>query len=117
MTSFRTTFRRHGTAALITLVGALDALTAPALRGEVERAAQHQPSQLVLDMSGVQYLSSAGLRTLIFARQKMPDGSRIVLVGANEAIQRTMQLVGFHYSVEFSDRSPFGEGEAGMATA
>ncbi len=104
--SFSATLSRNGTTALIKLDGVLDALTAPAFRDEVERAAEHEVDHLVLDMTNVSYLSSAGLRTVVYARQKMPDGIRIVLVGANEAIQRTIRLVGFQYSVELADRIP-----------
>jgi len=104
--SFSTNLAKGGRSAVITLTGELDALAAPALREEVERAATGPLEQLVLDMSDVSYLSSAGLRTLVFARQKMADDVRIVLVGANDAVARTIRLVGFQYSVEFSDRLP-----------
>jgi anti-anti-sigma factor len=104
--SFSTVLADNGRSAVITLAGELDALSAPALREEVERASSEQLERLILDMSGVSYLSSAGLRTLVFARQKMADDVRIVLVGANDVVERTIRLVGFQYSVEFSDRLP-----------
>ncbi len=88
---------------VITLTGGLDAQTAPAVRAEVDKAAGSPVRQLVLDMSGLAYLSSAGLRTLAYARQKMPPGVRITLVGANDTIARTVRLVGFHYDLELED--------------
>src|SRR5256885_9567315 len=115
--SFNATLSRTGTTALITVDGVLDALTAPTFRDEVERAAQHEVDHLVLDMTNVSYLSSAGLRTLVYARQKMADGVRIVLVGANEVVQRTIRLIGFQSGVEFSDRVPGAtDTEAGRRT-
>jgi anti-anti-sigma factor len=104
--SFTATLSRNGKIALITLEGELDAITAPTFIKEVERAGAEAVDQLVLEMSNLRYLSSAGLRGLVFARQKMADDVRLVLVGANEAIQRTVRLVGFQYSVDFSDRIP-----------
>lgn len=92
--------------ARIQLNGVLDAQTAAAFRDEVKRAAGHDCAHLVLDVTGVSYLSSAGLRTLAYARQKLPAHVRIVLVGANDTIQRTIRLVGFQYNVELGGPAP-----------
>lgn len=104
--SFTANLSQVGRTAVVTLTGELDTLTAPAFLAEIERAAGTNPDRLVLDMSRLKYLSSAGLRGLVFARQKMADEVRIVLVNANESVQRTIMLVGFQYSVEFADRLP-----------
>lgn len=109
--AFRATFRRCGMLAVITLFGELDALSAPTFRHQVELAAESRVEHLVLDLTEVHYLSSGGLRMLAYTRQKMPAGIRIALVGANETIQRTIRLVGFHYSLEFSDRIPGSGGQ------
>jgi len=91
---------------MITLTGELDALTAPMFHVEVERAADGEVDRLVLDMTDLAYLSSAGLRGLVFARQKMPDEVEIVLVRPNDAIEQSIRLVGFHDSVVFSQQVP-----------
>jgi anti-anti-sigma factor len=104
--SFTAISSRNGGVTLITLTGELDALTAWVFREEVERAAEAELDKLVLDMTELSYLSSAGLRGLVFARQKMADEVQIVLVGANNAVEQTIRLVGFHQSVVFSDRLP-----------
>jgi anti-anti-sigma factor len=104
--SFTATSSRNGGVTLITLSGELDTLTAPLLRDEVERAATDEIDKLVLDMTELSYLSSAGLRGLLFARQKMADHVQIVLVGVNDTVEQTIRLVGFHRSVVFSDRIP-----------
>ena len=103
---FTAEMTRNGTTVLITLEGELDALTAPTFRDQVERAADGELSQLVLDMSNLSYLSSAGLRGLVFARQKMPDEVRIVLVGTNDTVEQTIRMVGFQRSVVFSNEIP-----------
>ena len=104
--AFTVTSSRNGRTALITLVGELDALTAPMFHAELERAAVGELDQLVLDMTDLAYLSSAGLRGLVFARQKMPDETRIVLVRPNDAVEQSIRLVGFHDSVVFSQQVP-----------
>jgi len=103
---FAATSSRTGGTALIRLEGELDALTAPTFAQEVDRAAEGRVERLVLDMTDLTYLSSAGLRALVFARQKMADDVQIVLVSVSEEVEQTIRLVGFHQSVTFSDRVP-----------
>jgi len=104
--SFTATSSRSGRTAIITLEGELDAITTPDFQREVERAADGELDSLVLLMTKLSYVSSAGLRGLVFARQKMPDPVQIVVVGANDAVEQTIRLVGFHHSVVFSDEVP-----------
>jgi len=103
---FTATSVKNGTTALVTLDGELDAQTADAFREEVERAVGWDSQRLILDMTKLSYLSSAGLRALVFARQKMADDTQVVLVGVSDDVEQTIRLVGFHHSVTFSDRLP-----------
>jgi len=104
--SLRTTMARSGRMAVITADGVLDTLTASAFRETIEAACCQDVDKLVLDMTHLTYLSSAGLRMLVYARQKMRDGVPIIIVGANESIERTIRLVGFHYSVQLRATMP-----------
>jgi anti-anti-sigma factor len=104
--SFTTNLTRTGKTVIITLSGELDASTAITFRQEIDRAAEGTVETLVLDMTNLTYLSSAGLRGLVFARQKMDDGVSIVLVKASDEVERTIRMVGFHHSVVFSDHVP-----------
>jgi len=83
----------------ITLVGELDASVAPAVREQIETAVADKANKLVLMMGGLSYMSSAGLRTLIFAKQKMGVGGEIFIVGAQDSILETLELTGFDKSV------------------
>jgi anti-anti-sigma factor len=44
-------------------------------------------------------MSSAGLRSLVFAHQKMPPGMEIVLIGARPEVAETIRLTGFDRSI------------------
>ena len=92
--------------AILELEGDLDSTTAPAFREKVEEAAELAPAQLVIDLTHLDYLSSAGLRVLVFARQKMAESVALVLVGAGEAVAETIRLTGFDQSVSFSKSVP-----------
>jgi len=104
--SFTAALNRQGTTAIIALEGDLDATTVAAFREKVEHATQEETTTLVLEMTKLAYISSAGLRGLVFARQKMAESVDVVLVGANADVEKTIRLVGFHHSVTFSDRIP-----------
>lgn len=85
--------------AKITLSGELDANAAPVFRTEVEQVAAQQPRRLVLMMQELDYMASAGLRVLIYARQRMAQNVDIFVVGAQESVRETLEKTGFHHSV------------------
>jgi anti-anti-sigma factor len=85
--------------AKITLSGELDASVAQDFRDKVDLAASKGARRLVLIMTGLEYMASAGLRSLIFAKQKMGASVDIFVVGAQEPIVDTLTMTGFHHSV------------------
>jgi len=89
--------------AKITLSGELDASTAPIFKEKVEEAASQKVKRLVLLMQDLEYMSSAGLRVLIFAKQKMGVGTDIYVVAAQEMVRETIEKTGFYQSVIILD--------------
>jgi anti-anti-sigma factor len=85
--------------AKITLVGELDSASAAGFRDSIAEAAGQNPRALVLMMEKLDYMASAGLRTLIFAKQKMGADVDIYVIGAQESITETLELTGFQNSV------------------
>src|SRR4051794_13871939 len=85
--------------ATFTLAGELDASSAPAFHEKIETAASANVKKLVLDLSALEYMSSAGLRVLIYAKQKMGVGVDIILVGTQPMVQDTLEKTGFNRSV------------------
>jgi anti-sigma B factor antagonist len=83
----------------ITLSGRLDAATAQAFKIEVEKAAAEKAKTIVLLLSGLEYMASAGLRVLVFAKQKMGPAAKIYIVGAQDMVLQTIELSGFHQAV------------------
>ena len=101
--AFSLTSETSGRIAVITLIGELDASVAGQLRDAVVEAAGANAQRLVLDMTNLDYMASAGLRGLVFAKQKMGANVDIFIVGAHDAVFETIEMTGFHHSVFMLD--------------
>ena len=101
--AFNTNLTITNNIAQITLVGELDGATASLFKTEVEKAAAADINKLVLIMKDLEYMASAGLRVLIFAKQKMGTGVDIYLVGVQNMVMDTIEKTGFHHSVIILD--------------
>ena len=89
--------------AILTLDGELDAAAAGDFRTEVEEAAQENPRRMVLMIAGLTFMASAGLRVLVFTKQKMGSDVDLFVVGAHDAVLETITMTGFHHSVIMLD--------------
>lgn len=89
----------HDSTIVVTLRGELDAASAGELRDTIEVAvATGALERLVLDLSDLSYMASAGLRVLVFAKQKLGHGVELIIAGAQPAVAETIELTGFHQS-------------------
>lgn len=84
---------------LISLNGDVDTKTAPALLEALTALELAAINELRIEMAAVGFLSSAGLRALVFAKQKMPHGSRLVLVGTSDEIADVITKTGLTQAV------------------
>lgn len=89
--------------AKIHLSGELDASVAGQFKEVVEQAAAQHPQRLVLFMNELDFMASAGLRVLIFAKQKLGAGVNIYLIGCQGPVLSTLEMSGFHQSVFLQD--------------
>ncbi|MFD6228258.1 STAS domain-containing protein [Streptomyces sp. NPDC060232] len=92
-----------GDTTVIELAGELDAETAPDFHQTIEKAAGHGSTTVEIRMADVGYMASAGLRSLVFARQKVADNVTIKVVGAIEPVCRTIRTAGLDRSIVLSD--------------
>ncbi|MFN2159968.1 MAG: STAS domain-containing protein [Anaerolineales bacterium] len=82
---------------LITVSGRIDSYSAPQLQEAVDEVTDADRFKIVLDMSGVEFMSSAGLRVLIGTQKKNKkhkDGE-IVLTAVPTRIREALDLAGF----------------------
>lgn len=83
----------------ITLTGDVDTKTAPQLLSQLTALDLHSLEQLRLDLQAVDFVSSAGLRAIVFAKQKMPHESSLYLIAASEQIVDTITKTGLAQAV------------------
>ena len=80
---------------IVAIKGDIDANTAPKVTETVLPLVKPE-SKILVDMTEVPYMSSAGLRSLLsLYRQTTAKDGKIVLVGLSEDILDTMSVTGF----------------------
>jgi anti-sigma B factor antagonist len=75
---------RQGNAVVLRVTGALDLALAPKLQQLVDRAGRLDPELLVLDLTDVDFLASAGMAVLVKTHRQHADtatGVRVVAAG------------------------------------
>ena len=78
----------------IEIVGRLDTITAPTLDKTINED-MGETKNLVLDLKGVEYISSAGLRVLLGAQKKMQKIGSMKVVNVCEAVMEVFEMTGF----------------------
>ena len=82
---------------VITIKGRVDSVEAPRLVQALEEAANSGKYKIVIDMSQLEYMSSAGFRALGDAQRSSKRNNRgeVVLAQVPENIREALDLVGF----------------------
>jgi anti-sigma B factor antagonist len=101
---FDTTLSSAGDA-LIALTGELDLAGAPALEQEIEQlAARPEVERVILDLRGLEFLDSSGLRVVALAERVLGGAGRsLVLVRGNENVQRVFEITRMVERLQFVD--------------
>lgn len=87
-----TTVEAHDGATVLTVSGEVDLATAPALENTIEAILTGKPAVLIIDLTGVSFLASAGMATLVAAHQRAGDTTTIVLVADGPATSRQLKM-------------------------
>ena len=78
----------------IELVGRLDTATAPALDKTIGEDLG-DTKDLVLNVKGLEYISSAGLRVLLSAQKKMQKIGSMKVTNVREEVMEVFEMTGF----------------------
>ena len=86
--------KRNAEETIITIDGRLDTTTAPALEKAINEDIG-DAKNLVLDLTNLQYISSAGLRVLLGAQKKMQKIGSMKVVNVCETVMEVLEMTGF----------------------
>ncbi|HWK61743.1 MAG TPA: STAS domain-containing protein [Eoetvoesiella sp.] len=76
--------------------GRLDSATSPLLGGRLEVLAAVPQARLILDLSWVDFVSSAGLRVILAAAKQLRSASgRLVVCSVQPPVQEVLDISGF----------------------
>ena len=86
--------KRTSEETVIELVGRLDTTTAPALDKTITNDIG-DTKNLVINMKGLEYISSAGLRVILGAQKKMQKIGSMKVTNVREEIMEVFEMTGF----------------------
>ena len=79
---------------VVAIEGRLDTSTATEFENSFEENLVGV-SELVLDMTNLEYVSSAGLRVILKLQKRMLYQGKMTLVGVNENVMEVLEITGF----------------------
>ena len=88
------TKKQNGTSLEIALEGRLDTMTAPELEAELSKSLDGI-TDLTLDFSALEYISSAGLRVLLSSHKAMMSKGGMKIIHVNDVVQEVFEVTGF----------------------
>ena len=86
--------KRNAQVLVIDVKGRLDTITAPTLENVINENAQDTEA-LILDFSGLEYISSAGLRVLLSTQKKMQKRGSMKVINVCAEIMDVFEMTGF----------------------
>ena len=89
------TRNQNGTTLEIAVEGRLDTSSSPELEAQL-RDSLDGVEELIIDFSNLEYISSAGLRVLLFAQKEMHGKGKMKVVNPNEIVQEVFEVTGFN---------------------
>ena len=91
--------RRQGNILVLAPIGRIDNLTSPEFQARLLTAVGASPTDIVIDFSGVEYISSAGLRTLMVASRQKPAERRLAVAHLNAVVHEIFTISRFSHLV------------------
>ena len=86
--------RRNGAETAIELAGRLDTTTAPALDKTINED-MGETKHLILNLKGLEYISSAGLRVLLSAQKKLQKIGSMKVMNVRDEVMEVFEMTGF----------------------
>lgn len=86
----------RGEAIVLAVTGEIDILTAPKFQEALDHVLQGKPSSLVVDLSGITFLASAGLGVIAAVGHGIAAATSLKVVADGPVTARPIQLTGLN---------------------
>ncbi|MFL5816984.1 MAG: STAS domain-containing protein [Conexibacter sp.] len=94
----------EGTTVRLVLTGELDIASAPRVEQELERIEREPPATIVLDLRGLAFMDSTGLRVILAADGRAREQvRRLVIVRGSDTVQRIIEMTRLDERLEIVD--------------
>ena len=78
----------------VDLKGRLDATVAPQLHAEMAKLQGADIKKVTFNVKELEYIASAGLRVIIFSKQKLGADTQIFMKDVNEDVKQVIEMTG-----------------------
>ncbi len=96
--------QRAGDVHVVRLAGPLDKDSAPEFEAELKRVEATDARHIVVDLSGLTFIGSDGLKVFIHANTRSRgNGDRLILLRGNDEVQSTFEVSGLLSRLPFDD--------------
>lgn len=93
----KTEVKQENAITVVAVSESVDALTAADLSKAISDQISDGHVNLVVDLGGVEFMSSAGLRTLLgAAKESRSAGGDLRIVSTNPGVDKVLKMSGFH---------------------
>jgi anti-anti-sigma factor len=90
-----------GDVVVVRVNGRLDAASSPQLEKKINSIIDSGHFKLILNFSGVEYLSSAGMRLMLSVSKKLKHlEGKVVACSLNDEVMEVIKMAGFHQILE-----------------
>lgn len=83
-----------GRTVVVSASGVVDMLTSPHLEAGLTTSLKRNPAAIIVDLSEVEFLASAGMGVLVAAREQAASDIRFGVVASGPATSRPLTLIG-----------------------
>ncbi|HEY3209136.1 MAG TPA: STAS domain-containing protein [Actinomycetota bacterium] len=107
MTQLRTDVREAEGAILVSLFGELDISEIEQVEKVLAAAEAKQPHVVVIDLRGLEFMDSSGIRLVVEADLRArQEGRRLVLIRGSETVHRVFTIALLDRRLDFVDEPP-----------
>lgn len=96
-TTIRIAKTKQGEKVVLTIAGRIDTTTSPVFEKELEDIFAKGTKEIILDFKDVDYISSAGLRVILYAQKTINNicWGNMVVRNVNDTIMEIFNMTGF----------------------